>query len=105
MSETIQTVLAFVILIGVVIYTKKIQAVKMIQARDAVFADLRAKGALSEETAVYLEYARTSYLKVGFRDFRPKVIKQLVQFGLLGMTAENTFYLNESAVSQVSDQS
>lgn len=100
MSEILQIILVFIIMILVIILTRRIRAGKMIKARDFIIDDLRSKNALTPETAVNLDYAHRSFLKIGLRDDRPKVLRQMVQFGLVGITDNNLFYLNESGLSQ-----
>ena len=98
MSDTIQIILVFLVMIVAIIYAKKFQTVRMIKARDVILRDLREKGALSEDNAIDLPYARSSMLKVGFRDERPRILRQMLQHGIVGMTEEKRFFLNESAL-------
>jgi len=104
MSETVQIFLVIGVMVLVFIFTKKIQSVRMMKARDFIVDDLKKRGALNEESAVDIDYASTSILKIGIRDERPKVLKQLLQYGIVGMTMENRFYLNEVNMRVVADK-
>ncbi len=104
MSETLQMILVFIIMILVIIYARRVRAAKMIKARDFILEDLRSKNALSAESAVHLDYAQRSFFRIGLRDDRPKVLRQMIQFGIIGMTEGQLFYLNESALSHIKNQ-
>ena len=99
MSDALQIIFIFVIMVLVMLYTRKIRALKMIKARDFIIEDLKSKGAGSPETGVELPYAHKNMLKIGFRDDRPKVLSQLIKHSVVGVTEKNLFYLNEPEIA------
>ena len=98
MSEVWQLVLASIILVLIIIYVRKIKISKMMKARDFIIFDLKSKGAVSSNSAVELGYAHKNMFRIGLRDDRPKVVKQLIQFNIVGVTEDNRFFLNESEI-------
>lgn len=93
MNETLQLILSVIILAGVYLLTRYITARKLISAGRRILADLRQREALDAERAVWLDYAKTDWLRFGLRDYRPKALQGLVQAGLVGRTLEGRFYL------------
>jgi hypothetical protein len=100
MSEVLQIIILFIIVVITIVFTKKISASKMIKASDSIINDLRSRGATSPETGVDLEYAHKELLKIGFRDYRPKTLQQLIIHNLIGVTEDNLYYLNESEIAR-----
>ena len=105
MFNGLQVVLAFVAIILMLIFARKFRVSKMIKTRDFILEDLKSKGAVTPETAVKLAYAHKSILKMGVRDDKPKILKQLIQFSIVGITDKDLFYLNEAEIAaQTIDQ-
>ncbi len=98
MSDVLQMIVVFAVILLILIFARKYRSLKMIKVRDFILADLKTKGAVTPETAVELSYAHKSILNIGLRDDRPKVLKQLIQFSIIGVTEEYLFYLNESEI-------
>jgi len=95
MTEAAQIILAFIVLVFVFIFTKKIQSMKISRAFIIVIDDLKQQGALSSSTAVTLPYATTVFFRMGLRDYRPKAVSYLVHSGIVGMTKNKQFYLKK----------
>ena len=95
MTETAQIILAFIVLVIVFIFTKRIQSMKIHRAFIIVIDDLKQQGALSPSTAVTLPYATRSFFRIGLRDYRPKAVSYLVHSGIVGMTENKQFYLKK----------
>ncbi|RJR20732.1 MAG: hypothetical protein C4582_08760 [Desulfobacteraceae bacterium] len=55
--------------------------------------DLEKKEAFNPSSAVNLPYAKKSLMQIGFRDFKPKVLEDLVANGIVGRTSEGKYYL------------
>lgn len=91
-----QVLILIIIFIMVLVLSKKIVASQMIKAFQFIIRDLRSRGALAPETAVDLQYAKRSLIRFGLRDYRPKILIQLVQNQMVGVTEEGKYFLNES---------
>jgi hypothetical protein len=98
MPEPLQMILVFIIMILVIIFSRRIRAAKMMKARDFIINDLKSNGASNKDSAVALDYAHRSFLKIGLRDDRPKVLKQMIQFGVVTMTEDQKFYLSDTTI-------
>ena len=93
MTDTAQIILALIILVLAFIGAKKIQGMKINRAVRVVINDLKQQGALDPSTAVPLPYATRAFFQIGLRDYRPKAVFYLVQYGIIGMTDNKQFYL------------
>ena len=58
-----------------------------------ILRHLEEQGALSPESAVPLDFGKTSFLNAGLRDYRPKVLKSLLQAQVVLPNQEGHFYL------------
>ncbi len=97
MTETLQMIFAFVAVLTLLIGARKFRISKMIKIRDFILDDLKSQKALNPKSAVDLPYAHKSILKMGLRDDRPRVLRQLVQFEIIGVTEDSCFYIKESS--------
>ena len=95
MNETAQIALLLCILIIVYVLSRRFQAWKMKRAYVFVIEDLRRQGAADPSSAVQLPYAKTSLLRFGPRDYRPKAVQYLVMGNILGMTENGAYYLKK----------
>ena len=96
MSQISQIITLIIIFLIVLILSKKILARQMFKAFQFIINDLRQKGALNPESAVDLYYAKRTILRFGLRDYRPKILVQLIQSQIVGITEEGKYFLNES---------
>ena len=94
MTEEIKFVLAIILLIGVYLLTRRVNAWRATRALDRVIRDLRQKGALDPASAIQLPYASALY-SLGLRDFRPKAVQSLTASGIIGKTQDGRYYLSE----------
>ena len=94
MSEGFQIFLGIIFLIIVYILTRYGIAWKMQRVAGQIIEDLKRQGAHDAETAVSLPYEKRSFLHVGMRDYRPKVLASLVQEGYVRKTEEGKFFLH-----------
>ena len=96
MSEISQVITLIIIFLMVLILSKKILTRQMFKAFQFIIDDLRKKEALDPKSAVHLHYARREFFRFGLRDYRPKIIVQLIQAQIIGITEEGKYFLNES---------
>jgi hypothetical protein len=95
MSEGMQILLGLIILIGVYIFTRYGVVWRMKRAGIFVIKDLDRRGAFDPSTAAELPYAKTHFLRIGARDFKPKALQSLVEDGVVGKTANDRYYLKK----------
>lgn len=93
MPVILQHILGICLLVGVFLVTKYFQARKMKNVAVKIINDLMSQGANKPERAVTLPYAKTQWLKIGLRDYRPKVLKSMVDAGFIGLTPDGRHYL------------
>ena len=93
MTETLQVILALIIMVMVFILAKRFQGMKINRAFRVIINDLKQQKALDPSSAVTLPYATTTFLRIGLRDYRPRAVYYLVQSGIVGMTEDKRFYL------------
>lgn len=93
MSDVIQIIAGVFFLILVFILTRYGMAWRIRRACMFILRDLENREALDPDSAVELLYAKRDFLRIGLRDFRPKALQDMVQGGLIGMTAEGKYYL------------
>lgn len=93
MSETLQTILAVLIMIALFILTRLAVLWRFRLAAAAVLADLKRLGALDEQRAVTLPYAVRPWHRFGLRNYKGKSLDGLVTQGVIGMTVDGRYYL------------
>jgi hypothetical protein len=94
-SETLQIVIGVLCLIGVYILTQMVVGFRIRRAGTAIVADLERRKALDPASAADLPYAKTSLLRIGLRDFRPKALEAMVRAEVVGLTAGGKYYLKK----------
>lgn len=98
MPEFVKIIVVLLIMIIILYYSRKFRTSQMRKAGAKIIKELKSKGALDASSGIELPYAQKKLIKIGFRDDRPKILKQLVQMGVVGVTENNLFYLNESEI-------
>ncbi len=93
MSDIVQIILGLVFLILVFLITRYGIYVRVRRACARTVRDLEGQGAFDERSAVELPYAKSQFLRIGLRDFRPKAVESLIQGGIVGVTAEGKYFL------------
>ena len=96
MPVILQHILGICLLVAVFLVTKYFQARKMKNVAAKIINDLMSQGANNPERAVSLPYAKTQWLKIGLRDYRPKVLKSMVDAGFIGLTQDGRYFLLRS---------
>jgi hypothetical protein len=105
MKEVLNTLLMVLIVIGALLIAFLISGKKMKKSCDFILQDLRMQKAVDPASAVALPYCRKQLLQLGFRDYRPPALDQLLKYGLVRMTEEGTFFLGKSEPPAGSDPS
>jgi hypothetical protein len=93
MSETMQIIVGFVLLAAVYMLTRYGIAMRMKRVAGLIIKDLERKGALNPASAVELPYAKSSFFRIGLRDYRPKTIESMIQSDIVGVTPDGKYYL------------
>lgn len=101
MTETLQIILALIIMVMVFILAKRFQGMKINRAFRLIINDLKQQKALDPSSSVFLPYATRTFLQIGLRDYRPKAVYYLVQSGIVGMTEDKRFYLTKDVSEEV----
>ncbi|MBA4396017.1 MAG: hypothetical protein C0394_01305 [Syntrophus sp. (in: bacteria)] len=95
MPEILNTVFFILIVIGALFLAFRIAGWKMKKACDFIIRDLEEKRALDPASAVELPYCKTSMLKIGLRDYRPKALEQLIQLDVVRLLEDGRYYLRQ----------
>jgi hypothetical protein len=95
MSETGRIIILLAVLIIVYILTRKYHVWRIKRTYVFILRDLESKGALDEQTAVDLPYAKASLIGMGTRDYRPKALEYLVAANMVEMTESGKYYLRQ----------
>jgi hypothetical protein len=101
MPESTQIILGMLALLIVLIlamlgtgwWTKKICL--------AIMRELETKGAVNEAKAVALQYDKSEYFKIGYRDYRPKALEMLVISEAVCRTEDGRYYLNQEKAKAI----
>jgi hypothetical protein len=95
MADVIQIIIGILFLALVFIASRFGIAWRIKRACSFVIRDLDHRKAIDYASAVELPYAKTEWLRMGLRDFRPKAVQGLVQAGVIGITPEGKYFLNK----------
>jgi len=93
--ELLKSILIILFMIGILVLALYIKGMKMRKAHEFIIQELKNKQAFDPTSAVVLPYTKTSPLNVGFRDYRPTVLRDLVTADVVRMTEDKRFYLRE----------
>ena len=93
MSESIQIIVGIIFLIFVYALTRYGIVWRMKRAGVFLLKDLERRGAFDPESAVELPYAKSSFFRIGMRDFRPKALETFVHSGIVGKTENAEYFL------------
>ena len=93
MSETAQIVIGILIMLVVILLTRRFHAWKIKKAYLFIIQDLKSKSAFDPKSAVVLPYGRRNLLSIGLKDHRPTALKSLVLDKVVGMTEDGKYYL------------
>ena len=93
MSETSQLIIGICVLIVVFVLSRRFHAWRIKRAYIFIIEDLKKHGAFDTASAVDLSYARNAMFKIGYRDHRPTALKHLISNNVVGVTADDYYYL------------
>jgi hypothetical protein len=100
MPESMQPILAILIVIVFYGLTRMAVAWRYRYIANAVVNDLKQKGALDEEQAADLPYAKLQWYQFGLRNYRGKTLEGLLSHGIIGVTGDGRYYLRQRAISE-----
>lgn len=100
MEQTIQIILACIILVIAFILSRRILAYKMVKAYNSIMNELKEKGAYSPESAAELRGMNRYPLRFGLKDYRPKVLQQLIIQDIIGMNEEGAYFIKQKRDEQ-----
>lgn len=95
MSETVKIVLMVLLALGALIISRWINGWQMKRAGASIIQDLEKKRAFDPESAVELPYCRDRVFRLGLKDYRPRMVKQLIAYDVVRMHAGEKYYLRE----------
>lgn len=95
MSEANQIILGVIFLAAVYVLTRYGVAWRIRRTCGAILKDLEEKKAFDPDSAAELPYAKTSPLRIGMRDYRPKALDSLIQDGFVGRTSGGRYFLKK----------
>ena len=98
MSETVRIVFIILLTIGAFILSRLIAGWQMNRAGEFIIRDLKEKKAFDAESAVKLPYCRNRMFRLGLRDYRPRVMAQLVKHDVVRMLEGEKYYLREGCI-------
>jgi hypothetical protein len=95
LSDVVQIIIGLLILILVYLITRYGIYLRIKGACTKTIKDLERQQAFDEKSAVELTYAKSQFLRIGLRDFRPKAVESLLSGGIIAVTAEGKYYLKK----------
>ncbi|MBA4423458.1 MAG: hypothetical protein C0390_10260 [Syntrophus sp. (in: bacteria)] len=95
MSETVKIILMILLTIGAFILSRWIAGWQMNKAGESIIRDLKARKAVDPESAVELPYCKSRMFRLGLRDYRPRVMEQLVKHDVVRILEGGKYYLRE----------
>ncbi len=97
MGDTLQVIIAGVILIGVFLLTRMGIAWKFRNVASQIIRDLETKSAFDNDSAVHLSYEKPSPIRIGMRDYHSKALEYLVLEDAVVKTDAGKYHLSASA--------
>ncbi len=67
----------------------------------AIIRELEEKGAFDAISAVDLPYAKTNFIKIGYRDYRPKALEMLMLSEVVYKTLSDRYYLDTEKAAKM----
>jgi hypothetical protein len=93
--DVVQIIIGLLILILVYLITRYGIFLRIKSACAKTIKDLERQQAFDEKSAVELPYAKSQFLRIGLRDFRPKALESLLQGGIVEITGEGKYFLKK----------
>lgn len=95
MSETVKIVIMLLLTIGAFIISRFIAGWQMNKAGESIIRDLKGKKAFDADSAVELPYCKNRLFRVGLKDYRPRVMAELIKHDVVRMLEGEKYYLRE----------
>jgi hypothetical protein len=95
MPETLKTILFLLAAIGAILLSLRFVVWRMRKAGEFIILDLKKQGAFDPSTAVVLPYSETRLLRIGLRDYRPRVLQELIRQDVVRVAEGGRCYLRE----------
>lgn len=95
MPESMQIIISIIIVLLVYILTMIATGWWTRRIALRIIKELDDKGAINATTAINLPYAKTSFFRFGYRDYRPKALESLVMSEVVIKTLNGQYYLNK----------
>ena len=70
----------------------------------AIIRELEEKGAVDAASAVDLPYTKVNYIKIGYRDYRPKALEMLVLSEVVYKTLPGRYYLDIEKAAEMKNK-
>jgi hypothetical protein len=93
MSETNELIIGIGVMVAAIMLARTYHGWRIKRAYILIIEDLKAKGALTPETAVALPYAPKGPIQIGLKDHRKTALKSLVRDNLVGVSEDGRYYL------------
>ena len=90
-----QIIIGVLLLVGVFILTRFGIIWKIKRASRTIMHDLQRLGAFHPDSAAELPYAKSSFFRIGMRDYRPKALESLIQSSIVSRTESGKYYLTK----------
>ncbi|MBM4312344.1 MAG: hypothetical protein FJ122_00330 [Deltaproteobacteria bacterium] len=94
MSEALKIVLMVLLTIGAFILSRFIAGWQMNKAGRSIIRDLEKNKAFDPDSAVQLPYCKHRMFRLGLKDYRPHVMKQLIVHDVVRMVEGEKYYLS-----------
>jgi len=100
MPESMQVIISVVIILIVYILTMLGTGWWSKRVCLKIIKELETKGAINVTTAVSLPYAKSTFFKIGYRDYRPKALGSLILSKVACKTFSGQYYLNKEKLAE-----
>lgn len=101
MPESVQIIISIVIILIVYLLTMLGTGWWTRRICLRIIKELEDKGAINATTAVSLPYAKTTFFKFGYRDYRPKALESLVMSEVVCKTFNGQYYLDKEKMTEL----
>src|SRR4030042_6218713 len=70
----------------------------------AIIRELEEKGAVDAISAIDLPYTKVNYIKIGYRDYRPKALEMLLLSEVVYKTLAGRYYLDIEKAAEMKNK-
>jgi hypothetical protein len=97
MSQVLQLIIGAIFLVLVFLLSRMVVVWQMQRTARAILTDLNRRAAVDEDSAVAVDYEKRNWLRIGFRDFRPQALMNLLATGMVVRTEDGRYHLAQAA--------